>query len=153
MGLLWKIERGKELEKEWKKLETFTVKIKSGLGVEGDYIHFKDRQFYIKVPLQFRQLSLEEVTTKYRGDIPDIIYSNDDATINVAIRLTDNTMENDKIKDYQKDLEVLLNNNAKILEENYYEVDGHNVGEIKFIGDGVVTSIYNHMIFSLIIIS
>lgn len=137
----------KDLEKEKEKLNTLITKTKSGESIETDYIHVGDNKFYIKVPKNFKQLDYETITKKYSGDIPDVVFSNDETTINVVISLTDNKMLNSGIKDFKDYMEDLLKSNSEIVSTDYYEVDNHNIGKIKVVTKASDTEIYNNMIY------
>lgn len=136
----------KKLEKESEKLSTLTVKTKSGTEIKTSYTHVDENKFYIKVPNDFRQLSYEETLKKYSGNVPGVVFSNDDMTINIAISITDDNMKNSAIKEYINYMENLLKSNSEIIKTDYYEVDKHNVGLIKLITKAEDTNIYNNMI-------
>lgn len=140
-------EKNKELEKESKKYETLITKTKEGSLIETEYTHVDNHDFYIKVPKSFKQLTKEEIMKKYNGEVPSIVFSNDDLTINVAISMTNNKMLNTEIKQYKEYMETLLKNSGEIIESKYFQVDGHNIGQIKLISKAVDTEIYNNMIF------
>ena len=138
----------KELEKESEKLDTFVTTTTSGTEIETEYIRVEDNKFFIKVPTSFKQLDAETISQKYSGDVPGVIFSNEETTINVAINMTDNDMKNDGIENYKTYMEGLLKeNNGEVISSNYYEVDNHNVGQIKLISNATDTNIYNNTIF------
>ena len=138
----------KELEKESEKLDTFVTTTTSGTEIETEYIRVEDNKFFIKVPTSFKQLDAETISQKYSGDVPGVIFSNEETTINVAINMTDNDMKNDGIENYKTYMEGLLKeNNGEVISSNYYEVDNHNVGQIKLISDSQDSKIYSNTIF------
>ena len=120
---------------------------KSGNKIETEYTHIEDKKFYLKVPKNFKQLDYETITQKYNGNVPSIVFSNDETTINIAISLTEDKMANNQIKEFKEQMENLLKDNSEIIETNYYEVDNHHVGQIKLISNATDTQIYNNMIF------
>lgn len=134
------------MKEESKKLETLVTQTKSGQTIETEYTHVDENKFYIKVPKTFKQLDYETIIQKYSGDVPKIVFSNEETTINLAISITDNNMKNNQISSYQTYMEGILKNNAEIIDTDYYEVDKHNVGKIKLVTEGVDTDIYNNMI-------
>lgn len=140
-------QEDKELQKESEKLETLTIKTESGIEIETEYSSFDNSKFYLKIPKSFKQLDYETITTKYNGNVPNIVFSNDETTINVAVSLTDNEMSNTQIKSYKETMENLLKNNSEIITSDLYEVESHNIGKIKLISKAQDTSIYNNMIF------
>lgn len=137
----------KELEKESEKLSVTMTYTKSGAEVDTEYSRFDDSNFYLKIPKSFTQLDDTAIAAKYNGEVPDFVFSNDDTTINVAISMTDNSLSNNQISDYKTQMESLLADSSQILNSDFYEVDGHNVGKIKLISNAEDTDIYNNMIF------
>ena len=134
-----------ELEKESQKLDTLVTTTISGIEVETEYIRVEENKFFVKVPTSFRTLTSEEISQKYGEDVPSVVFSNDEGTINVSINITDNDMKNNGIKKYIDNL--LKENNGEIISSNYYKVDKHNVGQIKSINNSEASSIYNNTIF------
>lgn len=137
----------KKLEKESKKYETLVVETKSGEKIETEYVHVDDEKYYIKIPKSFKQLDNETINKKYNGEVPGIVFSNDETTINVAISVTDNNMKNNQIKQYKEEMEKLMKGYSEVVDTKYYKVDNHNVGQIKLVSDAVDTKIFNNMIF------
>lgn len=140
-------KENKKLEQESKKYETLITTTKSKEKVETEYIHVEDAKFFIKVPKKFKQLTQEEINKKYTGNVPNIVFSNDELTINVAISMTDSQMKNTDIKKFQQYMEEVLKENSEIIKSNYYQVDQHNIGQIKIISKAADTNIYNNMIY------
>lgn len=139
--------KGKELEKESQKLNALTTETKSGELVETEYTSFEDSTFYIKVPTGFKQLDYETIMQKYNGEVPDIVFSNEQTTVNVAVSLTDNEMKDSEISGYKDYIENLLKESSEIIVSENYEVDGNHIGKIKLLSKAADTDIYNNMIF------
>lgn len=137
----------KKLEKESDKLEILTTRTESGIEIETEYSKFDNSNFYLKIPKKFKQLDYEIITTKYNGAVPNIVFSNDETTINVAVSLTDDSMKESQINDYKEYMENVFKDNSQIIDTNYYKVDNHNVGQIKLLSNASDTKIYNNMIF------
>lgn len=140
-------KKDKDLVKESEKYKTMIAETKSGKKIETEYIHVDDCKFYIKIPKNFKKLNYEEITNKYNGNVPNIVFSNDELTINIAISVTDNKMADTEIKAYQEYIEDLLKSNNEIMETKNYQVDNHNIGKIRLISKTTNTNIYNNMIF------
>lgn len=138
-----KVESNK-LDDLQEKYENMTVNTKSGELIETLYTYIDDNKFYIKVPSNFKELTLEEIKGKYNGDVPSSVFSNEDTTINVAISLTDNNMKDIRIESYVNYVVSLLN--VEMISKEIYKVDNHTVGRLEFISDAVDTKIYNNMI-------
>lgn len=139
-------EDTKRLEKESKKYDSLTVETKSKEKIDTEYTHIDGAKFYVKIPKSFKQLTMEEINKKYTGDIPKVVFSNDDLTINIAISMTDNKMLDSSIKTYHQHMKEVLEKSSEIIESKYYQVDGHNIGKIRLMSKATDTSIYNNMI-------
>ena len=109
----------RELEKEGEKFSTLEVQTTSGKKIETEYVHVEDNKFFIKIPTNFIQLDHDTIMNKYSGDIPDIVFSNEETTMNVAISITENNMKDDQIKTYQSTMKNILKNSSEIVGENY----------------------------------
>lgn len=138
-----KVESNK-LDDLQEKYENMTVNTRSGELIETLYTYIDDNKFYIKIPKNFKELTLEEINGKYNGDVPSSVFSNEDTTINVAISLTDNNMKDIGIESYVNYVVNLLN--VEMISKEIYKVDNHTIGRLEFISDAVDTKIYNNMI-------
>lgn len=136
----------KKLEKESKKYETLTAQTKSGVQIETEYTHIDENEFYVKIPKTFKQLDYETINKKYSGNVPNVVFSNEETTINIAISITENEMKNEQINDYIQYMEKILKNNSEIVATNYYKEGNHNIGQIRLISKATDTNIYNNMI-------
>lgn len=136
----------KKLEKESQKYETLVVETLSGNKIETEYTHIDNKNFYIKIPKNFKALDYETIIKKYNGDVPNVVFSNDETTINIAISTTENKMNNRQIKGYIEYMNDLLKDYSEIVNTKFYEVDNHNIGQIKLISNATDTKIYNNMI-------
>ncbi len=139
-------EKSKELKQESKKYEITKTKTKSGKEIDTEYIRIEENKFYIKRPLEFKQLDKNTINKKYNGDVPNIVFSSEDTKINLAIKITENEMKNNKIKSYTNQMTNLLKESSKIISTKDYKIDGYNIGQIKLITSAEDTDIYNNMI-------
>lgn len=137
----------KRLKEEEKKYENLTVETKSGLKVETEYSSFDNSKFYLKIPTSFKQLDYDTVIKKYNGDVPDFVFSNEEATINIAISITESGMANNKIEQFKDYMVHTMAPTSIIIAEDYYKIDEHNIGQIKLISKATDTNIYNNMLF------
>lgn len=136
----------KQLEKRSEELDTLITQTKGGEQIETQYTHVEDNKFFLKIPTNFYQLDYDTIIQKYSGDIPDIVFSNDEININIVINMTENNMKNDEIVDFNNQMKDIMKNNSEIISTNCYTVDGHNVGQIKLMSNATDTNIYNNMI-------
>ena len=136
-----------ELKEEAKKYESLVTTTKSGEQIETEYTRIENNKFFLKVPTNFRQLTSEEINQKYIGNVPETVFSNEDGSINVAINTTENEMKNEEISSYKIQMENdAKENNWKVINSNYYEVDNHNISQIKMISSVNNSNIYNNTI-------
>lgn len=132
----------KNLDEKYKDIVTET---KSGIEIETDYVSIDDNSFYFKVPINFRELSEDEIKGKYSGSLPDIVFSNDDTTINVSVNLTNYKLKDTQISTYIN--YVTDNIDGEIISKDTYIVDKHTIGNIKFINNAEDASIYNNIAY------
>lgn len=127
------------------------ISTKSGRKVKTEYYNFDSGRFSLKAPKNFQIMNQEMIKLKYPKDnLPSLVLTNDKATINVVANITNNPMEDYGIRTYiEANKKLLLASSNKVLNTNFYERDGHKIGEIKFISKAADTEIYNHfMAFS-----
>ena len=95
----------------------------------------------------FKIMSDEIVNVKYpNGNAPSLVYTNDKATINVALVMNDATMKNSQIEEYVKTMESTYKNYSKDVKLNFWERNNHKIGKMEFTTQGSDTEIYNHII-------
>ncbi|MBS5736647.1 MAG: hypothetical protein KHW62_01330 [Clostridiales bacterium] len=137
----------RELEKESEKLNTLVAETSDGERIETEYTRIDDDKFFFKVPVNFVRWDDETIMKKYSGNVPDIVFSNEETTVNLILSFTEDIIANDQIEVYKNSAEITFTEIGEIIESDCYEVDGHNVGRIKVITPAADTDIYNDMIF------
>lgn len=137
----------RELEKESEKLNTLVAETSDGERIETEYTRIDDDKFFFKVPVNFVRWDDEAIMKKYSGNVPDIVFSNEETTVNLILSFTEDIIANDQIEVYKNSAEITFTEIGEIIESDCYEVDGHNVGRIKVITPAADTDIYNDMIF------
>ena len=124
---------------------TMVITTNKGNNIETQYKMFDG--FKIKIPSEFKIMSDEIVNVKYpNGNAPLLVYTNDKATINVALVMNDVTMKNNQIEEYVKAMESTYKNYSKDIKLNFWERNNHKIGEMEFTTEGSDTEIYNHII-------
>lgn len=136
-----------KLEKEGEKFDTLVVETPSGVSIETEYTRVDGEDFFFKVPTSFKRLDDETLDEKYAGDVPSLVFSNDDTTVNLAINLTENELDNAEIKDYYDFFLTLSEEYGEILDSEYYNLSDHNIGRIKWVSNIEEEKIYNDMLF------
>ena len=137
----------RELEKESEKLNTLVAETSDGERIETEYMRIDNDKFFFKVPVNFVRWDDETIMKKYSGNVPDIVFSNEETTVNLILSFTEDIIANDQIEVYKNSAEITFTEIGEIIESDCYEVDGHNVGRIKVITPAADTDIYNDMIF------
>ncbi len=137
----------RELEKESEKLNTLVAETSDGERIETEYTRIDNDKFFFKVPVNFVRWDDETIMKKYSGNVPDIVFSNEETTVNLILSFTEDIIANDQIEVYKNSAEITFTEIGEIIESDCYEVDGHNVGRIKVITPAADTDIYNDMIF------
>ena len=129
--------------------EDIDVTTPKGTIIETSYHDVGD--FSIKIPTDFQVMSDEAIAIKYpMGNPPTLVYSNDTGSINLAFVLNDVAIKNHEIESFVMAMEELYLDYADSVKTNFFEKDGHKIGEMSFVTPAVDTKVYNHlMIFSV----
>lgn len=127
--------------------EPYILSLKNGEQIELEEYQFDHNQFSLSVPLDFVAMNEELIEKKYpNGNPPSYVLTNENATINLAVNITNDPLKNSQVKSYVALMEEQLKEFTEIIDTRFFERDGHEIGEIKFISKAVDTDIYNHMI-------
>lgn len=127
--------------------ENMIINTKSGNKIETEYAYIDNNKFYFKVPTEFKELTYEKILNKYDNNYPNVVYSNDDLTINIAVNLTNSKMKNTQIENYANYIYKRLKDSNEIISNEIYKIQKYDVGKIEFISNANDTKIYNNMIF------
>ena len=148
-GVTYFLDRDLEQqESELKKLEQETVETKSGQVVETELYNIADGEFYVKIPVDFTQMSQELLAKKYpAGNLPSYAFSNEDGTINVVFNVTEDSMTDEEIEPFIESMANLsTTTDSTKPETSVSENSGHVIGSIKMTTPAADTDIYNNMI-------
>lgn len=136
-----------ELKQEEELLNKLSIETKSGETVELEYVNFENGEFYLKLPKNFKQMDDETLKVKYpNGNPPSFAFANDDATISIAVSVSDVEMKDEAIGAFVESMKTQLGSGAEILDSSVTEKDGHTIGQLKMVTKGPDTDIYNHML-------
>lgn len=124
-----------------------TVEMKNGDNVELEYADIAGADFSIQVPKSFQVMEEETIAQKYSGDVPDQVFTNEETTVNIAVSLTENPMQDSQIEEYKDYMEDVMKDVSQVTESDCYQVDGRQVGRLTLVSDGADTKIYNDMMF------
>lgn len=127
-----------------------TVVVENGKGdkVSLKYVSLGDYKYRVLVPASFKKLTDEEIKADYgTSDAPDLVYSDDNDTVNIAFSAPEGTLTNSQIKDYLDTMKTILSTGMKVLSTSTYEADNHTVGIIKLVSDFDGVEVYNQMAF------
>lgn len=136
----------KRLEEEQKIYSTLDTTLKDGTKIETQYYNLDDGKFFVKVPKNFTQMDAETIAIKYpNAEAPNIVFTNEETTINVAISLTEHVLPDNQMETYLENVKKTLVNFQDV-KATTFQRDHHTVGEIEFVSQASDTAIYNHMI-------
>lgn len=136
-----------ELKQEEEKLNKLNIETKSGENVELEFANFENGEFYLKLPKNFKQMDQETINKKYNnGNPPSFAFMNDASTISIAVSVSDVEMKDEAIGPFVESMKKQLEANSEIIDTSVTEKDGHTIGQIKMLTEGVDTKIYNHML-------
>ncbi len=125
-------------------MQAFT---KSGKAVEMQLLSLKDGRFFLKIPSAFAPMEESLIAIKYpSGNAPTHVFTNERTTINVALNITEDKIQDDEIAQYIKYMEQGLSENMEVLSSGVSEKAGRQIGEISFRSAAVDTDIYNHFL-------
>lgn len=129
-----------------KKNDNYEIKLNEEEIIKTKYYDFDDGKFSLKIPESFDLMEKEIIEIKYPNDRrPNIVYTNEDTSINIAISLT-NTEITD-VEEYTRLVKEVFSELYGEVEIKIYEKNNHKIGEIKLISPALDTTIYNNMMF------
>ncbi|MGP4081166.1 hypothetical protein ACTWQL_14755 [Pseudalkalibacillus sp. R45] len=106
-------------------------------------------QVEILLPESFDVMDEEQAKLKYPGERrPTLIYTNENATVNIAFNHTENKASNEQMEDVLKGMVDTFKNmypSAEWLNKEVYEIHGKNVASMELITPAMDTEIYNLM--------
>lgn len=135
-----------KLKEESKIYEALDITLKNKEVVKTKYYNIDDGSFFIKIPESFLPMDEEIVNLKYPNDNrPNIVYTNEETTMNVAISLSDVSIKDNQIGNYLETLKDTFKE-YKDVQTNSFKRDKHTLGEISFTSTATDTDIHNHML-------
>lgn len=126
-----------------------TLENGKGNKLEAKYVSLDGFNYKFLAPANFTTMSAEKVAEDYgTSEAPDLVLTNQDNTVNLALSKPENELSDDQISEYLDVIkQVFESAEAKDIKTNLYEVNGHQVGEIEMVTDYTDEDIYNHMVF------
>lgn len=125
--------------------QSMTITTEQGNVIETEYKKFD--MFSIKIPKEFEVMSEEVMEVKYPLlESSAVVYTNEDASINVAINLQGGALREEQIEEFIKAMEELYSAFGEVIDTNIYEKQGYKIGSIKMVSPALDTDIYNHEI-------
>lgn len=126
------------------------VLIENGKGeqVESKYVSLENYKYRVLVPTSFKVLTAEEIAKDYgTTEAPELVYANEENTVNVAFSKPNNSLKNDEVKEYLDAMKTILNTSMDVISAETVEKDGHTVGVLKVVSELDDEKIYNEMAF------
>lgn len=107
----------------------------------------------IKLPADFKFMEANVLATKYPpNNKPSEVYTNEDATVNIAFKKTEQLLGKQKVFVEGKKLEQQLTSNGKVqlISSEQIKANGNNIHVFSFYSNAIDTKVYNVMfVFSL----
>ncbi len=143
-----KKDEGNKVEDD--KTETAqTLENGKGSKLEAKYISLDGYNYKILAPSDFTEMSADQIAEDYgTSEAPDLVMTNKDNTVNLALSKPENALSDSQISDYLDAIEEVFDTaGAKKIKTHLTEINGHKVGEIKMVTDYTDEDIFNHMVF------
>lgn len=136
-----KTEDGTSITKE-------TLENGKGKKLDAKYVSLDGYNYKLLAPTDFTTMSAAQVAEDYGdSDAPDLVLTNKENTVNLALSKPENTLSDDQIQEYLDTIKAIFELSADVIGTNMREVNGHKVGEVKLVTDYTDEDIYNHMAF------
>ena len=104
-------------------------------------------ELFIKIPIDFEIMDEEIAKFKYPSENrPSLIYTNEDASINVAFNLKTASIAGASAAEYVNVIKSLLVKMGYDVDSESFEVEGKRLYTLKFVSLAIDTNIYNNMI-------
>ncbi len=117
------------------------------------YRNVLSNQVKIKLPSVFKLMDENTLAIKYPpNNTPSEVYTNEEATVNVAFKKTKQVLTEQKVFTEAKKLEQQLTSNSKVqlISSEQIKANGNNIHVFSFYSNAIDTKVYNVMfIFSL----
>lgn len=120
-----------------------------GEKLDAKYVSLDGYNYKLLAPADFTEMSAAQIAEDYgTSEAPDLVLTNKDNTVNLALSKPENTLSDSQISDYLDAIEQVFDAaDAKDIKTKLTEINGHKVGEIEMVTDYTDEDIYNHMIF------
>lgn len=116
-----------------------TVNVSTGTGgnIATKFVNIPDYKISVLVPTSFKELSAEESKPLYNSESIKVAYANDAKTAVVSFSQSGDKFTNEEVEKFINTIRTAVNAaGAKDIQTNFYTVDNHNIGTIKFINGG-----------------
>lgn len=109
-----------------------------------------NNDFELEIPETFTKMDEETLKVKYPLESrPGLVYTNEEANINVAVSITANEMTDEQIEDYVALYQGLFgeSENVNLMRCETSKQNGIKTGRVEMITPATDTNIYNNMCF------
>ncbi|KQO01093.1 hypothetical protein [Paenibacillus sp. Leaf72] len=105
----------------------------------------------IYMPKAFKPMTPQAAAIKYPSERrPEIIFTNDSGTINLAINHLDTPLSEDEMEDFKESMKEMLQNMQPIrewYEDGIRNIRGHAIGFCEFLTPAINVNLYNLLFF------
>lgn len=117
---------------------SLVVKADNGEKITTEYREFNDGAFKIKVPVDFKTMTTEEIKNEYKEDVDlthATVYTSEDKSALMMIDYGDTALSNDQIKTQLDSMKSLLDMTGETAKTNYYQLGDHNIAILEFVNE------------------
>ena len=145
ISMIYILSNLNKLDKNIDYNEKLSITTNKGTVINTLYENFG--AFSLKIPETFNLMSQEAIDVKYPSENqPSLVYTNDDGSININIKITETVLKNNNIEEEIKKTEKLFRQIDDNIDVNLSKRESYNLGELKFMSKAIDTNIYNHML-------
>jgi uncharacterized protein YegJ (DUF2314 family) len=120
--------------------------------VESDRTSLADGRVSLKLPMNFKALTKDEIANKYpRGNAPQYVFANETQSVSIAITFSSTNLTNDKLEEFKESMKTMFERIIPGLqwkEREVVECNGRKWVHFKLISNAIDTEIINDMYFT-----
>jgi len=104
-------------------------------------------KFFIKLPKEFKIMDEETLNIKYpSNNKPRLVYTNEDASINVAFNLNGEYLNGRKLSDFVEVMKKTFEQMDQVYYSYDFELDGTKLYTLKMVTQAIDTEVFNYMV-------
>ena len=120
-----------------------------GLVIELEKRTILDGKVELLLPKDFKPMTSEMLDFKYKGaNRPKLVYTNEDATVNIAFSMLPNDANANQIEDFKDAIKSSFQKSfpdAACMDDGIKTINGKKVGYLKLITNAIDQKVYNSL--------